>query len=296
MRRDLAAFLVQRQRRVDAALDRYLIAPDRCPKELISAMRYSALAPGKRLRPMLVIAGAEAVGGRAEEVLPTACAVELIHAFSLVHDDLPAIDNDNLRRGQPTAHVEFGEAMAILAGDGLLVMGFELIGQNADTAAPDAVCRAFTLIARASGTDGMVAGQVVDILSEGKPPDAERLEYIHEYKTAALIRASVVAGAILAGANETEIATLSQYGTFVGTAFQIADDILNQTGDTAQLGKAVGSDIERGKLTYPALYGLAKSREMANKLVERAVTALAPLGERAEPLRWLAEYSTDRSA
>lgn len=291
---DLQQYLRERARLVDDALERYLPREEMRPQVLHRAMRYSTLSGGKRLRPVLVIAGAEAVGGNAETVLPTACGIEMIHTFSLIHDDLPAIDNDALRRGRPTCHVQFGEAVAILAGDALFATAFELIARNVETAPAERVVRVLHVIAEASGTRGMVGGQMVDIESEGKQVDAETLEYIHRHKTAALIRASVVSGAILAGAEQWQVDILSRYGELTGLAFQIADDLLNVTGDPRKTGKAVGTDAERGKATYPALFGIEASRERAYQLVQEAAQALQPFGERAEPLRAIAYLVVER--
>lgn len=291
---DLQQYLRERARLVDDALERYLPHEEMRPQVLHRAMRYSTLSGGKRLRPVLVIAGAEAVGGKAETVLPTACGIELIHTFSLIHDDLPAIDNDTLRRGRPTCHVQFGEAVAILAGDALFATAFELIARNVETAPAERVVQVLHVIAEASGTRGMVGGQMVDIESEGKQVDAETLEYIHRHKTAALIRASVVSGAVLAGAEQWQVDALSRYGELTGLAFQIADDLLNVTGDPRKTGKAVGTDAERGKATYPALFGIEASRERAYQLVQQAVDALQPFGEKAEPLRAIAYLVVER--
>lgn len=291
---DLQQYLRERARLVDEALERYLPHEEMRPQVLHRAMRYSTLSGGKRLRPVLVIAGAEAVGGRAETVLPTACGIEMIHTFSLIHDDLPAIDNDTLRRGRPTCHVQFGEAVAILAGDALFATAFELIARNVETAPAERVVQVLHVIAEASGTRGMVGGQMVDIESEGKQVDAETLEYIHRHKTAALIRASVVSGAMLAGAEQWQVDALSRYGELTGLAFQIADDLLNVTGDPCKTGKAVGTDAERGKATYPALFGIEASRERAYQLVQEAVEALQPFGEKAQPLRAIAYLVVER--
>lgn len=291
---NLDRYLFERVRLVDDALARYLPSENERPQTLHRAMRYSTLSGGKRLRPVLVIAGAEAVGGTAEMVLPAACAVELIHTFSLIHDDLPAIDNDTLRRGRPTCHVQFGEAVAILAGDALFASAFELIARNVQTASAERVVKVLNLIAEASGTCGMVGGQMVDIESEGKKVDAGTLDYIHRHKTAALIRASVVSGAVLAGAQDWQITALSCYGEKVGLAFQIVDDLLNVTGDPRKTGKAVGTDAERGKATYPALFGVEASRQQAQTLVQEAIENLSPLGERATPLRVLASFIVER--
>lgn len=291
---DLNRYLQERVVLIDEALERYLPGEQERPQLLHRAMRYSTLSGGKRLRPILVIAGAEAVGGTAEAALPTACAVELIHTFSLIHDDLPAIDNDTLRRGRPTCHVQFGEAVAILAGDALFASAFELVARNAETAPADRVVQVLRLLAEASGTRGMVGGQMVDILSEGKAVDAETLEYIHLHKTAALIRASVVAGALLAGAGCWQVEALGTYGKKVGLAFQIADDLLNVTGDPSKTGKAVGTDAARGKATYPALFGVEASRQRAHQLVHEAIEALHLFGGRAEPLRAIAQFMVER--
>ena len=293
---DLSRYLRERVRLVDDALERYLPGEDVRPQSLHRAMRYSTMSGGKRLRPILVIAGAEAVGGEAQMVLPTACAVELIHTFSLIHDDLPAIDNDTLRRGRPTCHVQFGEAVAILAGDALFASAFELIARNADTVPAERVVQVLHLVAEASGTRGMVGGQMVDIESEGKQADADTVEYIHRHKTAALIRASVVSGAILAGAEKRQVDALSRYGELTGLAFQIADDLLNVTGDPRKTGKAVGTDAARGKVTYPALFGVEASRQRAHQLVQEAIATLRPFGESAEPLRAIAHLMVEREA
>ncbi|MGC8783730.1 MAG: polyprenyl synthetase family protein [Armatimonadota bacterium] len=291
---DLNRYLRERVRLVDDALERYLPGEDVRPQSLHRAMRYSTMSGGKRLRPILVIAGAEAVGGEAEMVLPTACAVELIHTFSLIHDDLPAIDNDTLRRGRPTCHVQFGEAVAILAGDALFASAFDLIARNADTVPAERVVQVLQLVAEASGTRGMVGGQMVDIESEGKEADADTVEYIHRHKTAALIRASVVSGAILAGAEQWQVDALSRYGELAGLAFQIADDLLNVTGDPRKTGKAVGTDAARGKVTYPALFGVEASHRRAHQLVQEAIATLRPFGESAEPLRAIAYLMVER--
>ncbi|MDW8321626.1 MAG: polyprenyl synthetase family protein [Armatimonadota bacterium] len=291
---DLNQYLSERVRLIDDALEHFLPGEDVRPQNLHRAMRYSTLSGGKRLRPVLVIAGAEAVGGDAQMVLPTACAIELIHTFSLIHDDLPAIDNDTLRRGRPTCHVQFGEATAILAGDALFASAFELITRNASIVPTERVVHVVALIAEASGTRGMVGGQMVDIESEGKETDAETLEYIHRHKTAALIRAAVVSGAILAGAEQWQVETLSRYGELTGLAFQIADDLLNVTGDPRKTGKAVGTDTARGKATYPALFGIEASRQRAYQLVQQAVEALYSFGDSAEPLRAIAHLMVER--
>jgi geranylgeranyl diphosphate synthase type II len=292
---DLRAYVESRRVLVDEALDRVLPAETAAPPSLHRAMRYSVQAGGKRLRPILVIAGAEAVGGTAEQVMETACAMEMIHTYSLIHDDLPAMDNDDYRRGMLTNHKVFGEAIAILAGDALLTLAFKLIALNgARTGDPRIIAALVTDIADAAGTDGMVGGQVVDIESEGKAVSAETLDYIHTHKTAALIRASLGAGALIAGGTPAQLAAVTACGDALGLAFQIVDDILDVEGSTEQLGKTAGKDAQQQKATYPAYHGLEASRAKARVLVDQAKVAVAPLGERAEPIRALADYIFDR--
>lgn len=279
---------------MESALDRFLPSADTRPSRLHESIRYSVLAPGKRLRPILVLAGAEAVGGHAQAVLPTACALECIHVFSLVHDDLPCMDNDDYRRGRLTNHRVYGEATALLAGDALLALAFELAAENARTAPPGRVVRVLGLLARASGTAGMVGGQVVDIESEGKTVTPDELRFIHAHKTGALLTASVLSGAILCGADEEQEAALECYGRAVGLAFQIADDILDVVGDQEKIGKPVGSDAKQDKATYPKLFGLEESRRMARVEAGRAACALEGFDHRADPLRAIARYIVDR--
>jgi geranylgeranyl diphosphate synthase type II len=291
---DLTSYLAARREMVDAALDRVLPPETAEPLSIHRAMRYSVLAPGKRLRPVLVIAGAEAVGGRAEDVLDTACALELIHAYSLIHDDLPAMDDDDYRRGRLTSHKVFGEAIAILAGDALLTLAFRLIAVNAARVAPAAVGAVVAEVADAAGTGGMVGGQVVDIESEGKAIAPEMLDYIHLHKTAALIRAALRVGALLAGAGPEQVEAISRAGRALGLAFQIVDDILDVEGNLAELGKSAGSDERKQKATYPALYGLATSKERARELVDETKQLLIPLGSPAEPIRAIADFVFER--
>lgn len=291
---DLHAYLQERRALVEGALDRFLPPVTAAPGRLHEAIRYSVLAPGKRLRPILVLASAEAVGGRPETVLPTACALECIHVFSLIHDDLPCMDNDDYRRGRPTNHKVYGEAMAMLAGDALLTLAFELITENARTVAPGRVVEALRLISHASGTWGMVGGQVMDIESEGREVTPETLEYIHAHKTGALLTASALAGALLCGAEEAQQAALRRYGQSIGLAFQIADDILDIVGDQQKIGKPVGSDQKQDKATYPRLYGLEESRRRAHAEVAAALAALEGFGEPAEPLRAIARFIVER--
>ena len=291
---DLKNYLENRRAMVETALERVLPPEAAPPTRIHQAMRYSVLAPGKRLRPILVVAGAEAVGGRAETVLDTACALELIHAYSLIHDDLPAMDDDDYRRGRLTNHKVFGEAMAILAGDALLTLAFRLVASNAARIAPGVVGLVVAEVADAAGTDGMVGGQVVDIESEGKTISAEMLDYIHLHKTAALIRVALRVGAVLAGGREEVVDAISRAGEALGLAFQIVDDILDVEGNLAELGKTAGSDERKQKATYPSVHGLPASKARARDLIEETKRLLMPLGPSAEPIRALADFVLER--
>ena len=293
---DLTAYLNDRRQRVDDALSATLLPDEAEPPSVHRAMRYSVMAGGKRLRPILVIAGAEAVGGAAETVMPAACALELIHTYSLIHDDLPAMDDDDYRRGRLTNHKVFGEAVAILAGDALLTDAFRLIAENAARVAKDAalVRDVIVEVVEAASTRGMVGGQVVDIESEGKTVTAETLEYIHLHKTAALIRASLRVGAMLAGGGADQLAIIGEAGRSLGLAFQIVDDILDVEGTLAELGKSAGSDERKGKATYPAVHGIDASREEARQLIGWAKDKLVGLGAGAVPLCALADYIFER--
>jgi geranylgeranyl diphosphate synthase type II len=294
---DLTAYLNEKRAVVDDALREIFPGPEGPAADVISAMQYSLFAGGKRLRPILCMAGAEAVGGEGKDVLPVACAIELIHTYSLIHDDLPVMDDDDMRRGKPTNHKVFGEAVALLAGDGLLTKAFHVMTSPdfVNRVRPNALLVVIGLIAQAAGYEGMVGGQVVDIESEGKEVDPHILEFIHTHKTGALISASVVSGAILAGAVEDQVKALTSYGQSIGLAFQVSDDILDIEGDSRVLGKNVGSDTRQEKITYPAVLGLKRSKEIQKELVERAIEFLAPFDRRSEPLRHMAKYIIART-
>jgi len=294
---DLEAYLKDKRVLVDAALERFLPGEDIQPPTVHRAMRYSVLAGGKRLRPILVIAGAEAVGAPPATVMPTACALEMIHTYSLIHDDLPAMDDDDYRRGRLTNHKVFGDAVAILAGDALLTLAFKLVADNAALVSdPRVVCDVVAAIAEASGTFGMVGGQVVDIESEGKAITPETLEYIHRHKTAALLRGSLWVGARLGGADAAALAAIDDAGQSLGLAFQIVDDILDVEGSLEALGKTAGSDARKQKATYPAVHGLEVSRREARRLIEQAKGRLAVFGDRATPIRALADFVVERKS
>jgi geranylgeranyl diphosphate synthase type II len=293
-RSGLSEFLRETRLRVDEALGVYLPPCDEaadalCPLRLASAMRYSVMAGGKRLRPLLCLMAAEACGGGGDldSALPAACALEFIHTYSLIHDDLPAMDDDDLRRGRPTCHRAFDEATAILAGDGLLTLAFEVVARHVQPAEAALAC--VRTLAEASGPEGMVGGQMADLQAEGRTDGTtEKLEAIHRRKTGALLRASLRMGGITAGADESELRALDAYGHAVGLAFQIVDDLLDVEGDETKLGKRVGKDSELGKWTYPAFLGIEGSRMRARRLAEDAAAALAPLGARGDRLRALA--------
>ena len=303
---DLASYLASRTRLVEAALEAALPSPDVLPGPLHAAMRYSLFAGSKRMRPILVLASAEAVGGHTDDALDTACAVELIHTYSLIHDDLPSMDDSATRRGQPTCHVAFGEALAVLAGDALHALAFELLARTARTVGPARTIQVIEDVAAAIGTQGMVGGQVLDLLAEGRPalarlgrwPEvaANGVRNIHRWKTAALIRASVRAGAILSGASPDHLRTLSTYGEHLGLAYQIIDDVLDETGEAAILGKDARADAARAKLTFPAAFGIDESRSIARTETERAIAALQALGPRAGVLVELAHALLVREA
>lgn len=285
--------LVSFRNLTEERLAHILPAANTVPTRLHEAMRYATLAPGKRLRPGLCMASSMAVGGQAEDALDAGCAAELIHCFSLIHDDLPAIDNDDLRRGRPTCHVVYGEALAILAGDALFALAFETVASCSENS--DRVARCVRVLSRATGSEGLVGGEVLDILSEGGEPDAAVLQVIHERKTGSLIATSCEMGAILGGGSLDQVARLADFGMAIGLGFQIADDILNETGNSDDLGKAVGSDRDLNKLTYPSVLGLERSREAAEECYRQALAHLEGLPGDSGPLRSLAEFAISRN-
>jgi len=295
---DLKAFLAERKEQVDQALQQCLPTPAGLEKNLLEASRYSLFAGGKRLRPILCLQAAEVVGGDWKAVMPAACALEFIHTYSLIHDDLPAMDNDDFRRGKPTNHKVFGEAMAILAGDNLLTEAFGLIAgtrQNA-TLPADRLLEAVHLLVKASGYRGMIGGQVIDLECENRDVDLAIVEYMHIHKTGALISASMEIGALLGGGSPQQVRQLTRYGHHFGLAFQITDDLLDIEGDAAVMGKTPGSDAAKNKKTYPVLTGLVRAKEAAREHVDAALSALASFDDKAEPLRALARYLLVRKA
>jgi geranylgeranyl diphosphate synthase type II len=278
---------------VDAALANYARYGSDCPASLAEAIRYSLLSPGKRLRPLLVLTAAEACGCDYREAMPAACAVEMVHTYSLIHDDLPAMDDDDLRRGRPTCHVKFGEATAILAGDALLAQAFEVIAFGIQPPAVAARCCAE--LARAAGATMLVGGQADDMDAENRPGDLEALKHIHRRKTGAMIRVSLRLGGLVGGAREEELAALSEYGEKIGLAFQIIDDWLDVQGNEAAMGKRLRKDSELGKLTFPALLGVEESRRRAETLVAEACRRINGFGPRGRRLEALARYVLERN-
>ena len=290
---ELKTYLAQRKQLVEKALDESL--PIVYPEKIYEAMRYSLMAGGKRLRPILCLATCELVGGTLEMAMPTACALEMIHTMSLIHDDLPAMDNDDYRRGKLTNHKVYGDDIAILAGDGLLAYSFEYVASQTKNVPPQQILRVISQLGRATGAAGLVGGQVVDLESEGNPNiSVDTLTFIHTHKTGALLEACVVCGAILAGAQEEEIQNLSRYAKNIGLAFQIVDDILDITATKEQLGKTAGKDLQAQKATYPSIWGLEKSKSQAKQLVEEAIDSLSNYGEKAQPLQAIATFITAR--
>lgn len=293
---DINAYLARKRIAVDRALESLVPPATTFPPLVFEAMRYSLFAGGKRVRPILALASAEALGASTAGLLPAACSLELVHTYSLIHDDLPAMDNDDYRRGRPTCHKVFGDAVAILAGDGLLNMAFEVLSdpKRLKTVPASRMLAIIRVIAQASGVFGMIGGQVVDMQSEGKDVDFPTLEYIHTHKTGALIRASVRIGALYGKAGEKRLRALNRYGEYIGLAFQIADDILDITGTQEEIGKDVGSDLKKGKKTFPSFYGLEESRRRAREVADRAIASLKEFDRKADPLRELAGYMVTR--
>lgn len=291
---DLTTYLGERQAIVEAALDRSL--PVVYPEKIYEAMRYSLMAGGKRLRPVLCLATCELTGGTVDMALPTACALEMIHTMSLIHDDLPAMDNDDYRRGKLTNHKVFGEDVAILAGDGLLAYAFEHVAVETKNVPADRLLKVVAMLGRAVGAAGLVGGQIVDLDCEGKPDvSLETLNFIHNHKTAALLEASVTSGAVLAGASEAALQRLSRYAQNIGLAFQIVDDILDITATQEELGKTAGKDLQAQKATYPSIWGLEESKRQAERLIVGAKAELVEFGDKADPLIALAEFITSRT-
>jgi len=290
---DFKTYLIQRQQQVEEALNHYLPAPTGAFAKIHEAMRYSVFAGGKRLRPLLCLASFEIFKDRLQEVLPTACAIELVHTYSLIHDDLPCMDNDDFRRGKPTNHKVFGEAMAVLAGDALLTLAFELI-TRAPILKPAMVVTAIRELAQVSGTTGLIGGQVQDLEAEGKTILPEQLQAIHLYKTAALLSGAVRLGGILGEANAKELKSLSHFGEKLGLSFQIIDDVLDVESTTEIMGKQTQKDFMKEKATYPALYGVERSRQMAKELYEEALVELKRFGRRVQALQALASLMINR--
>jgi geranylgeranyl diphosphate synthase type II len=296
---DLKHYLIERCKLVDEALDMLLPREDELPAALHKSMRYSVFAGGKRIRPILMLAACEAVGGDFSLAMPAACAMEMIHTYSLIHDDLPAMDDDDFRRGNPTNHKVFGEAVAILAGDALLTAAFIAMSRPASSlqVPPATLLAVINEIGCCAGSHGMVGGQVIDMESEGQHDiDLAIVQYIHTHKTGALIKASIKAGAMLGGADDKALAAMVRYGETVGLAFQIADDILDIEGTTEEIGKDAGSDQARGKATYPAVVGLAESKRRAAELMAMSLESLAGFDAKADPLREIAGYIVNRKS
>lgn len=290
-------FLAECKEFVDEGISRFLPNQDSYPESIHKSMRYSVFAGGKRLRPALLLASAEAVGGDRRSALPFAVAVEFIHTYTLIHDDLPALDDDNLRRGKPTNHRVFGEAIAILAGDALLTQAFIVMTNAAlmDSIPSKHILRAAHEMGKSIGSAGVIGGQVVDLESEGKPIDEDTLEYIHIYKTGFFFKSCVRVGALLGQANVKQLNALTSFGAHIGLAFQIIDDILDITGDQEKLGKDVGSDVDRNKATYPAMFGMDESKRKAEKLVEDGINLLGGFDRSADPLREIARFFVQRT-
>ncbi|NMG22607.1 geranylgeranyl diphosphate synthase CrtE [Brasilonema bromeliae] len=290
---DLRAYLKERQKLCEAALDKSISI--RYPEKIYEAMRYSLMAGGKRLRPILCLATCEMMGGTIDMAMATACAVEMIHTMSLIHDDLPAMDNDDYRRGKLTNHKVYGDDIAILAGDGLLAYAFEYVVTHTHNVPLERITQVIARLGHATGATGLVGGQVLDLESEGKTDiSLETLNFIHRHKTGALLEACVVCGGIIAGASSEDVQRLSRYSQNIGLAFQIIDDILDITQTDEELGKTAGKDQQAQKVTYPSLWGLEESKQKAQELVEDACAELEPFGDKALPLKELAHFITSR--
>lgn len=287
---DLKEKIHERKKLIDSELNRYLVSQNSYEQKVFESMKYSINAGGKRLRPILVLEACELVGGDIHNALPFACALEMIHTYSLIHDDLPAMDNDDFRRGKLTNHKIYGEGVAILAGDGLLNYAFEIMIEKILKSNDNNLIKAMKEISNASGVHGMISGQLVDLLSEGTRIDKETLEFIHLKKTAAIIEASIKSGALIGHATEEQYSALNNYGRCIGLAFQIVDDILDVIGDEKKLGKKIGSDEENNKVTYPSMYGIEASKKLANNLIKDGIKSLEIFGEKAYYLRELAKY------
>ncbi|WP_454063875.1 polyprenyl synthetase family protein [Candidatus Nitrospira salsa] len=293
---DIQDYLKQQQEKIDTFLTQVVPPGNPLAKTLYESMQYSLLGGGKRIRPILTLAAAEAVGCQGQLIMPYAAALELIHTYSLVHDDLPAMDNDDYRRGRPTNHKVYGDGLAILAGDALLTMAFELCSQPSLNSgiSPDRQVKVMYELAVGAGHDGMVGGQVMDIQAENQDIDLITLQTIHNYKTGKLIRAAVRIGSLLGGATQVQLENLTGYAEDIGLAFQIADDVLNMTGTREELGKDAGTDAKRGKKTYPSFYGIDGARDLAEDCISRALRRLDDFDDRADPLRSLANYVVHR--
>jgi len=292
---DLNSYLLSKRKQIDRAIDK-IIDQTANSSVVVSAMRHSLMAQGKRIRPILCIAASQAVSGQTEDVIWVACALEMIHTYSLIHDDLPAMDNDDLRRGKPTCHIAFDEATAILTGDALLTLAFEILSSMEPNNINNALkwLRVINIIAKAAGYKGMIEGQIKDIAAEGSPLGLEDLEQMHALKTGALIEASIITGAILGNGSFKQVEQLNIYAKNIGLAFQVIDDILNVEGDPAVMGKDVGTDQARKKSTYPSILGIGKSKEFAKNLVKNALQALDYFDNKSDPLRAIAHYIIDR--
>ncbi|MEO5378792.1 MAG: polyprenyl synthetase family protein [Magnetococcus sp. DMHC-6] len=292
---DLTLYLHERRTWIESALENLVSTADQPSLRLNAAIRHSLLGAGKRLRPILVLASAEAVGGDSQRVMPFACAMECIHTYSLIHDDLPAMDNDDLRRGRPTCHKAFDEASAILAGDGLLTLAFEVAATPVAGISAEVILATLVQLAKDAGISGMVGGQMLDLQAENRSISVEELRHIHRHKTGALIRCSCLAGARLGGGDAEQVKLLQHYGESMGLAFQIMDDILDEIGDSQVMGKNQGSDRARAKATYPQLMGIDQARQQAMQLVSQSVDLLEPFSSAADPLRALARFILTRT-